>query len=155
MSDVMLLGVLRMPIEYGGGPLSPMAQFVSRAREAADRIESDAAELRRLHAENERLTTLLADVGQVEAELAEKSDEVHRLHALVAACEPYLKEGETPAERIERERRDTEAVCRLYAKERERNVELLEALKDMVDHGDATAFAKARAAIAKAEGEQP
>ena len=43
MSDVMLLGVLRMPIEYVGGPLSPMAQFVSRAREAADRIEADAA----------------------------------------------------------------------------------------------------------------
>ena len=31
--------------------------------------------------------------------------------------------------------------------------ELLEALKDMVDHGDATAFAKARAAIAKAEAQ--
>lgn len=43
MSDVMLLGVLRMPIEYVGGPLSPMAQLVARAREAADRIESDAA----------------------------------------------------------------------------------------------------------------
>ena len=31
--------------------------------------------------------------------------------------------------------------------------ELLEALRDMVDHGDATAFAKARAAIAKAEAQ--
>jgi hypothetical protein len=60
------------------------------------------------------------------------ADELRRLHALVAACEPYLKDGETPAERIERERGDTEAVCRLYAKEREKNVELLEALKDMV-----------------------
>lgn len=43
MSDVMLLGVLRMPIEYVGGPLSPIAQLVVRAREAADRIEADAA----------------------------------------------------------------------------------------------------------------
>jgi hypothetical protein len=42
MSDVMLLGVLRMPLDYVGGPLSPMAQFVNRAREAADRIEADA-----------------------------------------------------------------------------------------------------------------
>lgn len=39
MSDVMLLGVLRMPIEFNPAPLSQMAQFVSRAREAADRIE--------------------------------------------------------------------------------------------------------------------
>ncbi len=38
----MLLGVLRMPIDYVGGPLSPVAQLVSRARQAADRIESDA-----------------------------------------------------------------------------------------------------------------
>jgi len=40
---VMLLGVLRMPIDYVGAPLSPMAQLVARAREAADRIEADAA----------------------------------------------------------------------------------------------------------------
>jgi len=126
-----------------------------------------AAELRRLHAENERLTTLLADVGQVEAELAEKSDEVHRLHALIAACEPYLKEDETPAERIERECRDTEAVCRLYAKEREKNAELLEALENLVNRcnsdfvyaADETVIAAEaaierlhRAAIAQAEG---
>ncbi len=86
--------------------------------------------------------------------------ELLRLHALVSACEPYLKEDETPAERIERERRDTEAVCRLYAKERERNVELLEALKlavrqnehDMLMTGEE--LRNSRAAIAKAEGEQ-
>jgi hypothetical protein len=92
------------------------------------------------------------------------------LHDLVAACEPYLKEGETPAERIERERGDTEAVCRLYAKEREKNVELLEAAKQVIawyeaedDHSKAdfyqrlemcrTSEAALRAAIAKAEGE--
>ena len=45
MSDVMLLGVLRMPIDYVGGPLSPVAQLVSRAREAANRIESDTARI--------------------------------------------------------------------------------------------------------------
>jgi hypothetical protein len=96
--------------------------------------------------------------------------ELRRLHDLVAACEPYLKEGETPAERIERERGDTEAVCRLYAKEREKNVELLEAAKQVIawyeaedDHSKAdfyqrlemcrTSEAALRAAIAKAEGE--
>jgi hypothetical protein len=85
--------------------------------------------------------------------------ELRRLHDLVDACEPYLKEGETPAERIERERGDTEAVCRLYAKEREKNVELLEALKlavrqnehDMLMTGEELRVA--RAAIAAAEGE--
>ena len=45
MSDVMLLGVLRMPIEYAGGPLSPSAPVVGRAREAADRIDADAASI--------------------------------------------------------------------------------------------------------------
>jgi hypothetical protein len=49
------------------------------------------------------------------------------------------------------------ALCRIRAAEIERlkaeKAELLESLKDMVEHGDATAFAKARAAIAKAEGE--
>lgn len=39
----MLLGVLRMPVTHEGGPLSPMAQLISRAHEAADRIEADAS----------------------------------------------------------------------------------------------------------------
>lgn len=41
MSDVMLIGVLRMPMDY---PLNEIvfSQLVSRCREAADRIESDA-----------------------------------------------------------------------------------------------------------------
>ena len=55
MSDVMLLGVLRMPISYVGGPLSPMAQFVARAREAADRISSDADKITELRAKCESL----------------------------------------------------------------------------------------------------
>ena len=40
MSDVMLLGVLRMPMDY---PLNVITftQIVSRCREAADRIEAD------------------------------------------------------------------------------------------------------------------
>ena len=49
MSDVMLLGVLRMPVPY---PVDAMwlHQFVDRARQAADRIEADAAEIERLRA---------------------------------------------------------------------------------------------------------
>jgi hypothetical protein len=62
MSDVMLLGVLRMPIAHDGGPMSPIGQLVFRAREAADRIEQDAAELERLRAENDALREVLVNV---------------------------------------------------------------------------------------------
>jgi len=43
----MLLGVLRMPVPH---PVDAMwlHQFVDRARQAADRIEADAAEIERL-----------------------------------------------------------------------------------------------------------
>ncbi len=47
MSDLMLLGVLRMPLPPNPDATT-MAQFVSRARQAADRIEADAAEIERL-----------------------------------------------------------------------------------------------------------
>lgn len=48
MSDVMLLGVLRMPLDMVlSSPLST-AQFHSRAQEAAGRIERDAETIREL-----------------------------------------------------------------------------------------------------------
>ena len=108
-----------------------------------------------------QLADFLDDQYDPSHNLEEAAAELRRLHDLVDACEPYLKEGETPAERIERERGDTEAVCRLYAKEREKNIELLEALRTAVDHLEgmpdqedvAACVVKARAAIAKAEGE--
>lgn len=55
MSDVMLLGVLRMPMPEEPDPLT-LRQFVDRARQAADRIEADAAKLDRMDDElrNER-----------------------------------------------------------------------------------------------------
>jgi hypothetical protein len=40
MSDVMLIGVLRMPIDYPPDEII-FTQIVSRCREAADRIEKD------------------------------------------------------------------------------------------------------------------
>lgn len=55
MSDVMLLGVLRMPMPDNPDPLM-LHQFVARARQAADRIEADAAKMDRMDDElrNER-----------------------------------------------------------------------------------------------------
>lgn len=53
LSDTMLVGVLRMPVETYG--TIHLFQFVQRAREAADRIEQYSEKLTRLKAENERL----------------------------------------------------------------------------------------------------
>lgn len=43
----------------------------------------------------------------------------------VAACEPYLKDGETPVECIERNRRDADALLTLLAAEKRKNEALL------------------------------
>ncbi|MFY7866913.1 hypothetical protein [Roseateles sp.] len=68
------MGVLRMPIDYVGGPLSPMSpmsQLVARAREAADRIESDAAEILRLRA---KLAAAVADERERCAKICEAQE---------------------------------------------------------------------------------
>ena len=49
MSDVMLLGVLRMPMPDNPDTMT-LRQFVSRAQQAACRIEADADELSELRA---------------------------------------------------------------------------------------------------------
>jgi len=54
MSDTMLLGVLRMPIGDNPDPIT-LAQFVDRARQAADRIESDTEEIERLREDYQRI----------------------------------------------------------------------------------------------------
>ena len=46
MSDTMLLGILRMPMD-NPTPLQ-LAQFITRARQAASQIELDAKEIERL-----------------------------------------------------------------------------------------------------------
>ena len=85
--------------------------------------------------------------------------ELRRLDALIEACTPYLKDGETPAERIQRERKDTEAMTRLYAKERAKTEALLAALKEVLRlyipdrHQADTKIKEARAAIKQAEGQ--
>lgn len=57
MSDVMLLGILRMPIPDDPDPLT-LRQLRSAALRAADRIEADAREIERLR---EQLRLLEAD----------------------------------------------------------------------------------------------
>lgn len=45
---------------------------------------------------------------------------IDELVAMEAAFAPYLKDGETPIERLERERRDNDALLTLLAKEKAR-----------------------------------
>ena len=53
MSDLMLLGILRMPENLIEGDALSLMQFVQAARGAADRIESDAKIIDKLRAELE------------------------------------------------------------------------------------------------------
>ena len=50
---------------------------------------------------------------------------------MIADCAPFLKEGETPAQRIERERRDTDAVLTLLIREKKKNEELLASIHEL------------------------
>ncbi len=54
MSDLMLLGILRMPLQDNPAECDPMTwmQVKGIMREAAARIEKDAAEIEKLRAEN-------------------------------------------------------------------------------------------------------
>ena len=70
MSDVMLLGVLRMPMPDEPDPMT-LRQFVSRARQAACRIEADADELAELRAERERLREALRHIADPQMRNAE------------------------------------------------------------------------------------
>lgn len=61
MSDLMLLGVLRMPMPQDPQEIGVVEwiQFRSRARQAADRIEADAAEIAKLQARIDALVEAL------------------------------------------------------------------------------------------------
>lgn len=60
--------------------------------------------------------------------------DVRELRQMLADCEKYLKEGETPAQRIERERRDTEAVLNLLIREKRKTERMREALQQIAQH---------------------
>lgn len=81
--------------------------------------------------------------------------ELRRLHAEIADCNPYLKEGETPSERIQRDHRDSIALMTLLAREKTKNEALLAALKTVEWHGQGSCWVvdadKIAAAIKAAE----
>lgn len=62
----------------------------------------------------------------------EVTGDVRQLRQMLADCEQYLKLGETPAQRIERERRDTEAVLNLLIREKRKTEAMREVMQRMV-----------------------
>jgi hypothetical protein len=90
MSDVMLLGVLRMPMDEPD-PMT-LHQFVNRARAAADRIEADAAEIGRMR---EALNIAAGALWRLSpASIEDDCDRAAAEHARavgLAACESILK----------------------------------------------------------------
>ena len=98
---------------------------------AADRIE----ELERVRAHDlEQEQVLLKRIEELEAST------IHAKYVsamgLIKACKPYLKDGETPAECIQRNRSDVGSVMSLLAKEKfriEAALEIVEWLTDLHD----------------------
>jgi predicted RNase H-like nuclease (RuvC/YqgF family) len=88
------------------------------------------------------------DMGQ---QVAEAQKEIDALRAEVEACAPYLKEGETPAERIKREIDDNAAVLSLLTKSRAEVERLRSALSLYRFDRDMTGQYGAEAALTPAE----
>lgn len=61
----------------------------------------------------------------------EVKGDVRELRQMLADCAQYLKEGETPAQRIERERRDTEAALNLLIREKQKTERLRATLQEI------------------------
>jgi hypothetical protein len=74
MSDVMLLGVLRMPMPDNPDALT-LRQFVSRAQQAACRIEADTDEISEL---KEAYALLFKDNALLRAEVQQYREQAHR-----------------------------------------------------------------------------
>ena len=131
----------------------------SKARRLADALSGvlycpddtvqAAAELIRLSAENEafglHLSERMKDLFKVEAQR-------DALQVAIDACAIYLKEGETPAQRIERDHRDSLALMRLLAQEKHKSEALLEFAQEVRRSGDTRLASMAIAVIARAEG---
>lgn len=65
MSDVMLLGVLRMPPTMWDDGAIDVAQRYSRYLEAADRIENDEAKIAEITSHIEIMKTLMSNLSEL------------------------------------------------------------------------------------------
>ena len=67
------------------------------------------------------------------------ADEIRcEMRKLIADCDPYLKDGETPAECIQRNRDDTGAALKLLAKEKRKYEALVGGIKSSQSHTSET-----------------
>lgn len=95
--------------------------------EAADRIEALVKEREAHHANP-------ADFRYWEGRYRDEAARAEAAEALIADCADYLKEGETPRQRMDRDHKDVLALMDLLAKEKMRREAAEAALKDvMVD----------------------
>lgn len=93
MSDVTLLGVLRMPVSPNSDYMA-LAQLINRAREAADRIEALEAENERLRGHARYQRTALEGLQMVLRRGALVSRDIATLdHDLVPLFKAALAEG--------------------------------------------------------------
>lgn len=69
----------------------------------------------------------------------------------LADCQPYLKDGETPAQCIERERRGTDALLTLLAREKYKSIALAREVRYLRTYGNKDCTAMADAAMARGE----
>lgn len=67
------------------------------------------------------------------ATFGEVKGDTRELRQMLDDCAKYLKEGETPAQRIERERRDTETVLNLLIREKQKTESMAELLHRMLE----------------------
>jgi hypothetical protein len=82
MSDLMLLGILRMPLDMVEGDPLTLMQFVQCANGAADRIESDAEIIEQLREDLQAAKLLAHANGEMfRAEKAERERLAEELHA--------------------------------------------------------------------------
>lgn len=97
-----------------------------RARVAELEAGQDEAKgfIEGLDVENNALRARVAELESMNKMLCGKLDDQRR--ALWDPCQPYLKDGETPAERIERERKDLTATVGMLANERRRAEDLFQ-----------------------------
>ena len=102
--------------ETGSSLRDAIAEAIRTEREKAEEVlrlaqvrldDRNAALMERDHAEAER----------------------DRLRALVEECAPYLKDGETPIQRIERDFKDSQALLAMLAKDRAERDRLRDALE--------------------------
>ena len=80
---------------------------------------------------SDRLSDCLPKVGEPEAQfcMVDTAD----LRMVLDGLAQYLKDDETPAQRIERERKDTGLVMRLLANEKRKTERLEDMLKRMLE----------------------